>query len=285
MTNNLARRYQEHLYAGHSYANAKLSYWDMSGESYKTIMDYEKKMIHEYLPKYNKIHNPNFSKIIKKSLTLKDLFNLDSHLLDISTRQLIGTGITVYFQYKALKDQYYRQRQILKQINSKYEELNKRIMNTMNKIKKLYVEISKDKGKIIVQVKKKFQQINSNLLKKQWNRIKSYLNNEKTDNIGIDHLKYKRKFLKIKREFVDEKYSAIRLKNNIKKQIKNKRRKTAIIGLGAILMNVIIPGFSLIEGLALAGAGASYIITENFVSSCKIYIDSLNDIINLLNYF
>lgn len=292
MTDNLARRYYEHLYAKHSYANAKLSYWDMSGKSRSNIFDLERRMIEKYSPKYNKLHNLNYNKLLKgsKELSLKDIFNLDSHLLDISTRQIISTSITIYFQYEMLKEQYNRQKKLLQNVDNEYSELKKRISKTMSKIQNLYIEISREKSNLMAKIRSKFGEENSGVLKKQWNKIKNYFyKNHNNENSGIisvnDYNKYHKKFMIIKREIINEKNDAFRLKNSIEEQMESEKGKALSMGINALLMNIIIPGFSLIEGIALAVAGASYLMTNEFISVCDVYIENLNDIIYLLECF
>jgi predicted GIY-YIG superfamily endonuclease len=277
ITNNLYRRYKEHQYAGHEYANYQMTYYDMTKYDRQYMLQLEKELINKMNPIYNKQHN--LIRLNPNKMTLKDLFKLDSPLLDISTRNMIGVAITLYYEYKTLRAQYIRQQQFLNRIDKEYTFLIKRIEKTMNKIKSLHDKLYKDKTVIINTINKRIDVINNGYIGNIWNHIKNYYSRPYEYDLSI----YNEGIVTIRNDIIEERRQAYKLRSIIKDKIDDETGKTLIHGLGALLMNIIIPGFGLIEAIALGGAGISVMNLMNFIKICQEYITNLDHIIETLN--
>lgn len=268
-TNNLARRFKEHLYANHPYAHHEFSFWKLKDVTQNQRYGLEKELINKYKPKYNKISGCDGFRLktLKSTSTINDLFELDSHLLDISLRELIATGITIYLEYHELKEQHNRQSSFLKHIDVKYNSLKNKVSKTLDKIKQSYLLAQDNKKNII------------NIINNEQTWYGRILNYFKISSVSS----HRKLYIDIRYEIIKKIEEARYLISEIEKKIEAEKSYTIAKGLGALALNLILPGFGLIEAVAIGSAVLSASWTYEFINICNDYINNLNNMIDFLN--
>jgi len=263
-TNNLARRFKEHVQAGHSYANSQMSYWDMSGSAIEQRYNHERDMIAKYKPKFNKSAGGNGPRV--KSGSIQNLFDSDFPGLSISTREMIGGAIALYYEYTEITEMFHRHESFINEISREYDHIYSSSMRTLEKISAFKNELHRHKLALDSAIEKGSDfSVIDNLLKNSVYNRKMH-----TDLIA---------------EVSQHKETIHVLKNKIQAQADAEKQFAVASVVGTLWLNFIIPGFTLIEKIATAGTAIKLISVLNFVNRCEAYLTNLGALETLLSSF